>query len=92
MPVDGARVFAAQRDEIVRPAGRIIEIQVRQGLPAAAEAHDLDIILAAAIGHGLDDCIEAGDVATARENADAFSRQAHLPALVCRNNAKRSVF
>jgi hypothetical protein len=64
---------------------------VREGLPTTAETDDLDVVLTAAISHALDDCVEAGDVAAARENADAFSRQAHLPALACRNNAQRNV-
>ncbi len=77
--VDDARVFPVQRDEVVRLAGWIVEIQVREGLPTTAETDDLDVVLTAAIGHGLDDCVEAGDVPAARENADAFSRHAHLP-------------
>jgi integral membrane sensor domain MASE1 len=64
--VDDARVFPVQRDEVVRLAGWIIEIQVREGLPTTAETDDLDVVLTAAIGHGLDDCVEAGDVAAVR--------------------------
>src|SRR5258708_6595552 len=89
-PVDGARVFTIQRHEVVRPAGRVLEVQVCEGLPTPAETDGLDVVLTAAISHALDDCVEAGDVAAARENADAFSRQAHLPALACRNDAQRS--
>src|SRR5215216_3653244 len=90
-PIDGARVFTVQRDEVVGPAGRVLEVQVREGLPTTAETDDLDVVLTAAICHALDDCVEPGNVAAARENADAFSRQAHLPALPCRNNAPRNV-
>src|SRR5882724_1745472 len=86
-PVDGASVFTVQRHEVVRPAGRVLEVQVREGLPPTAETDDLDVVLTAAISHALDDRVEAGDVAAARENADAFSRHAHLPGLACRNNA-----
>src|SRR6185295_16082766 len=89
-PVDGASVFTIQRDDVVGPTGRVLEVQVRKGLPTTAETDDLDVVLTAAIGHALDDCVEAGDVAAARENADAFSPQAHLPALACRNNAERA--
>src|SRR5262249_23752025 len=63
------------------------EVQVREGFPTAAETDDLDVVLTAAISHGFDDCVEPGDVAAARENADALSRHAHLPALAGRNNA-----
>ena len=51
--VDDARVFPIQRDEVVRLAGWIIEIQVREGLPTTAETDDLDVVLTAAIGHSL---------------------------------------
>src|SRR5258705_12982573 len=87
-PVDGASVFSVQRDDIVRPAVRVLEVQVREGLPTAAQTDDLDVVLTAAISHALNDCVEAGNVAAARKNADAFSRQADLPALACRNNAR----
>src|SRR5262249_49493623 len=41
-------------------------------IPTTAETDDFDIVLTAAIGHALDDRVEAGDVAATRENADAF--------------------
>src|SRR5262245_9226669 len=81
-PVDDASVFTVQRDEVAGPAGRVLEVQVREGLPTTTETDDLDVVLAAAISHGLDDCVEAGDVAAARENADAFFRQAKPPSVV----------
>src|SRR6185295_5859550 len=85
-PVDGASVFTIQRDDVVGPTGRVLEVQVRQSLPTTAETDDLDVVLTAAISHALDDRVEAGDVAAARENADAFSHHAHLPGLACRYN------
>src|SRR3982074_1690306 len=78
-PVDGASVFTIQRHQVVRPAGRVLEVQVREGLPTTAETDDLDVVLTAAISHALDDCIVAGDVAAARENADAPPGPARLP-------------
>jgi hypothetical protein len=57
-----------------RLAGRILEVQVRECLPAATEPDDLDIVVAAAVGNGLYDRVEAGDVAATRENADALFR------------------
>ena len=57
-PVDGARVLAVEHD-VAAPAGGIVEVQVRERLPTAAEADDLDIVLAAAVGHGLDHRVEA---------------------------------
>src|SRR5258705_8444606 len=49
------------------------------------ELMHLDVVLTAAISHALDDRVEAGDVAAARENADAFSHHAHLLGMACRN-------
>jgi hypothetical protein len=73
-PVDGARVLTVQGKNVAAPAGRILEIQVREALPAATETDDLDIVLAAAVGDGFYDRVEAGDVAATRENADALLR------------------
>src|SRR4029453_19277123 len=85
--VDDARVFTVERDEVVRFAGGVVEVQVREGLPTAAETDDLDVVLTAAIRNGLDDCVQAGNIAAACENADAFFRHARLPRLASRNNA-----
>ena len=41
-PVDGARVLTVERYHVAAPAVRILEVQVRQRLPAAAETDDLD--------------------------------------------------
>jgi hypothetical protein len=49
-PRDGAGVFTVQQDEKVGPAGRILEVQVREGLSTAAQTDDLDFVLTAAIG------------------------------------------
>src|SRR4051794_12367896 len=54
-------------------------------LPAATKTEDLDVVLAAAVGNALDDCIEAGDVAATGENADAPFR--HEP---CLNRVSRT--
>src|SRR5260370_2646000 len=80
-PVDGASVFTIQRDNVVGPAGRVLEVQVREGLPTTAETDDLDVVLAAPISHALDDRVEAGDVAAAPETAAASSHHPHLPRL-----------
>ena len=58
--VDGARILAVQRHHVAPPAVRILGVEVRQRLPAATETYDLDIILAAAVGDGFDDRVEAG--------------------------------
>jgi hypothetical protein len=45
---------------------------VRQRLPAATQTDDLDIVLAAAVGDGFYDRVEARDVAATSEDADAL--------------------
>jgi hypothetical protein len=45
---------------------------VRERFPAATKTYDLDIVLAAAVGDGLYDPVEAGHVAATGENADAL--------------------
>jgi hypothetical protein len=76
-PVYRARVVTVQRDDVVGRTGRVLEVHVREGLPTTAEADDLDVVLTAAICNALDNCIEAGNVAAARENADALSCHNH---------------
>jgi hypothetical protein len=76
-PVDGARVLTVQDNNIPATAGRVLKVQVRERLPAATETDDLDIVLAAAVGNGFYDRVEAGDVATTSENADALFRHDH---------------
>ena len=78
-PVDGARVLAVERHDVAAPAGRILEVQVRERLPAATQTDDLDVVLAAAVGDGFYDRVEAGDVAAAGENADALFRHDRPP-------------
>src|SRR6266404_6348703 len=62
-PVDSASVFTVQRVNVVRPAVRVLKVQVRERLPTAAQTDDLDAVLTAAVSHALDDCVEAGNVA-----------------------------
>ena len=81
VPIDGAGVLAVQGDDVTALACRVIKVQVREALPAAPETNDFDIILAAAVGHGLDDRIQAGDVAATGENANALLCHDRTPAL-----------
>src|SRR5262249_23629523 len=53
-PVDRARVLAVEWHEVAAPAGRVVDVEVREALPAAPQPEDFDLILAAAVGHGLD--------------------------------------
>src|ERR1700730_2670159 len=71
-PVDGARVLTVEFNNVAASAGRVVQVQVRQRFPAATKTYDLDIVLAAAVGNGLYDRVEAGHVAATGENADAL--------------------
>ena len=73
-PVDRARVLTVQLHDIMRPAGRVIEVQMRECLPTSTESEDLNAILAAAVGGALDDRVEAGNVAATSKYADALYR------------------
>src|SRR5690606_11868287 len=73
-PVDGARVLAVQGHDIAAPACRVLEIEVCKSLPATTETDDLNAVLAAAVGYGLYDRVEASDITAASENADTLSR------------------
>jgi len=71
-PVDGSRILTIEHHHVATPAVRILEVQVRQRLPAATETDDLDIVLAAAVGDGFYDRVEAWDVAATSEDADSL--------------------
>src|SRR5947208_731653 len=77
-PIDGAGIFTVQGNNVVGPAGRILDVQVHEGLPATAETDDLDVVFAAAVSHALDDRVEAWDVTAASEDADAPFRHVTL--------------
>jgi len=81
--VNAARVEAIERAQIKRVevgAG----LHVRQALPAAADADDLEAELGGLVHHGLDDGIETGNVAAPGKNADAADL-GHEQALYRRN-------
>ena len=66
--------LTVQLHDIMRPAGRVIEVQMRERLPTSTESEDLNAILAAAVGGALDDRVEAGNVAATSKYADALYR------------------
>src|SRR5215470_14051077 len=63
-------------DNVVGPVRRVVDVQVREGLPATAKTNDLDIVLAATVSHTLDDRVEARHVTAASEDTDAPFRHA----------------
>ena len=75
-PVDRPRVVAVE-DAHVLGVGLGAASLVGQALPAAADADDLVAELGGAVDDALDDRVEAGHVAAAREDSDA-SRSSQL--------------
>src|SRR5262249_33311221 len=73
--VDGAGVIAVERQDVARAAGEVVQIDMREGLPAAAQADHLSADLARSIDHRLDDGIQTGNIASPGQNTDAFCRQ-----------------
>ena len=69
--VDGAGVFAVERQDVARLAGRIVEVDVGQALPAAANAGDFDALGGAAVNDVFDDGVETGNITASGENADS---------------------
>src|ERR1017187_4217506 len=72
--VDRARVLAIERQNVARPARRIVQIDMRQALPAAANTDDFAIDLASSVNNGLDDGIQARHVSAAGEYTDPLRR------------------
>ena len=70
--VDGAGVLAIQRQHVARAAGRILQVDVGQPFPAAANADHLAANFASTVHHRLDHGIQTRNVAAARENTDTL--------------------
>ncbi len=71
VPIDGAGILAVQGDDVAGQARRISDVELDERLPASAQPDDLDVVLAAAVGHALDDRVQARDITAAGEDADA---------------------
>jgi hypothetical protein len=63
---------------------------VRERFPAATKTNDLDVVLAAAVGNGLYDRVEARDVTATSEDADALF--VHDPALTPELGSRLRIF
>ena len=67
------RVFSRfERQDIAGAAGRILQIDMREALPAAANADHLAADLASTVDHRLDHGIQPRHVAAAREYTDTL--------------------
>src|SRR5207247_7516024 len=72
VPVDRARVLSSKLNDVMRPAGRVIDVQMRKRFPAATETNDFDVVLAAAIRGTLDDSIEPRDITATGKHTDTL--------------------
>src|SRR5262249_60399441 len=72
MSVDCARVLTSKLNDVMRPAGRIIGVQMRKRFPTAAETWDFDIVLAATIRGALDNGIEPRDITATGKQTNAL--------------------
>ncbi len=70
--VDGAGVFAVERQNIARAARGIVEVDVRQALPAAPDAEHFAADLATPVNDALDYGIQAGNVTTTGKDTYTF--------------------
>src|ERR1019366_2022021 len=70
--IDGAGVLAVERLDIPRPAGRILQIDVRQSFPTPADANDLASDFSCPVNYRFNDRIQPRNVASSRENTNAL--------------------
>ena len=87
--VDGPRVLTIQRPDVLG-VGLGAGPHMRETFPSATDAEHLVAELRRAVDHALDHGIEAGDVAAAREDADAalHARMLGAPALAEETNER----
>src|SRR5450830_363020 len=85
----GPRVIGGERHDVTRHARWVVEIDVGQTFPAAADTDDLAFVFSAAIHHTLYDHVQTRDVATAGENSDAFVRHDRVPS---ENGVRKSMW
>src|SRR5262249_3040795 len=72
VPVDRARVLTSKLNDIMRPASRVIDVQMRKRFPAATETKDFDVVLAAAIRGTLNNGIEPRDITASGKHTDTL--------------------
>ena len=70
--VDGAGILAIQGQHVTGAARRILQVDVGQPFPAAANADHFAAHFASAVNHRLDHGIQSRNVAAAREYADTL--------------------
>src|SRR5262245_36322412 len=56
----------------MRPAGRVIDVEMRQRFPAATETNDFDVVLAATIRGTLDNGIKPRDITATGKQTDTL--------------------
>ena len=76
-PIDRPNGGDVQRDRVHRGRQRVREVDVQQTRPTPADAQHLMTLSCSARDHGLDACVESGDVAAAREDTDLHGARAY---------------
>ena len=74
--IHSSGIDPVKRQNVPRLALIVIEVQVGERFPPPPQADNFAIDFASPIDNAFDRMIEAGDIAAARQNTDAF-RHAH---------------
>ncbi len=70
--IHGAGDLAVQGQNVAGLAGRVVQIDVGEAFPAAADADDLAIVFRTAVYRAFNDGIQPRDVAAAGEDSNTF--------------------
>jgi hypothetical protein len=61
-----------QHGDVMRPTARVLDVQMRERLPATTDTKNLDVVLAATVGSALDYGVEARNIAGTGKNTDTL--------------------
>ena len=70
--IDGARVFAIQGQDVMFPAGRVIQVDVSQSFPAPTDPDHFASEFCPTVDHRFDHGVQSRDIAASREYAYAL--------------------
>ncbi len=82
-------LVAVERQDVTATAGWVIQVDVGQAFPPAADADDFAADLATAVDDALDNGIQSGHIAAAGE--DTYTLCCHSFSLVSQGQAARAV-
>jgi hypothetical protein len=77
--IDSAGILAIERTDVAGDAGGVVEIDVRETLPAAPDSGNLPADLGAPVHHRLDYGIQTRDVPAACQDPDLSSLHLKSP-------------